>query len=269
MSAGQLGLRIIRAVGEGVHEDLDVANYGLTLAHFNLEIALRSDFADLFEVKSRKFVRRGRIETAWDAAHAELRMTCMHKDFRRQLVYRLLDSDSTAHYANGRVTFEITLPPGSTWHSCCYYILAQGDSVRAPVYGCSDTHGQTELDKLQSQWRAHATSLTSTNEDLYRLYRQSVEDMGALRLYDHDFAPDVWLPAAGVPWFVTIFGRDSLIASLQNMIVFPRFACGVLTKLGEYQATAIDDWRDPQTLVSTAPATTEHEPLVQIQSSGN
>jgi glycogen debranching enzyme len=70
--------------------------------------------------------------------------------------------------------------------------------------------------------------------------------MGALRLYDHDFAPDVWVPAAGVPWFVTIFGRDSLPVSLQNMLVHAGFARGALKKLAELQATAVDDWRDAE-----------------------
>jgi glycogen debranching enzyme len=102
------------------------------------------------------------------------------------------------------------------------------------------------VDELQRQWLHQATTLTSANEDVYRLYRQSVEDMGALRLYDHDFAPDVWVPAAGVPWFVTIFGRDSLIVSLQNMLVHAGFARGVLKKLAELQATALDDWRDAE-----------------------
>ena len=91
-----------------------------------------------------------------------------------------------------------------------------------------------------------ATALTSANEDVYRLYRQSIEDMGALRLHDQDFAPDVWVPAAGVPWFVTVFGRDSLIVSLQNMLVSPGFARGALRKLAQHQATEMDDWRDAE-----------------------
>lgn len=61
-----------------------------------------------------------------------------------------------------------------------------------------------------------ATALTSANEDIYRLYRQSIEDMCALRLHDQDMAHDVWVPAAGAPWFVTVVGRDSLIVSLQH-----------------------------------------------------
>jgi len=70
--------------------------------------------------------------------------------------------------------------------------------------------------------------------------------MGALRLYAHDLAPDVWIPAAGVPWFVTIFGRDSLVVSLQNMMIYAGFARGALQKLAQLQATEMDDWRDAQ-----------------------
>src|SRR5262245_30916141 len=61
--AGTLALVIGRTVGEGVHEDLDVANHGVAAVRFNLEIALRADFADLFEVKAGHLVRRGRILT--------------------------------------------------------------------------------------------------------------------------------------------------------------------------------------------------------------
>jgi glycogen debranching enzyme len=54
------------------------------------------------------------------------------------------------------------------------------------------------------------------------------------------------IPAAGVPWFVAVFGRDSLIVSLQNMLVYPDFARGALDILGRLQATEIDDYRDAQ-----------------------
>ena len=63
--AGTLSLVISRTVGEGIHEDLDVTNHGQATVRFNLEIALRSDFADLFEVKGGQLVRRGRIITRW------------------------------------------------------------------------------------------------------------------------------------------------------------------------------------------------------------
>jgi len=243
---GTIGLVISRTVSEGIHEDLDVTNHNLVPIRFNLEVAIRSDFADLFEVKAHKFVRRGRVETVWDPQRNELRTTYTNRDFYRCLVFGLVQAGSAPVYANGRITFDIALAPGAQWHACCYYTLVQGERVRAPIYGCYDAARDTELDRLQHAWRANSTRLMSSNEHIYQLYRQSVEDMGALRIYDEDFAPDVWLPAAGVPWFVTIFGRDSLIVSLQNMIVAPGFALGALQKLAELQATERDDWRDAQ-----------------------
>ncbi len=243
---GTLGLEINRAVGDGIHEDLDVTNYGLKPVRFNLEVAIRSDFADIFEVKWHKFVRRGQTETTWDPDSAELRTSYKNADFKRLCVYRLQQCDSQAHYANGRVTFDIKLEPGASWHSCCSYILVEGDRVREPMYSCAHQGEETPLDALQWDWQTSATGLTSPNEDLSRFYRQSVEDTGALRLYDHDLGPNAWVPAAGVPWFVTLFGRDSLIVSLQNMLVNPGFARGALKKLAQHQATEVDDWRDAE-----------------------
>ena len=63
IAKGALGLVISRVAEEGIHEDLDITNYSLTAVRFNLEIVLRSDFADIFEVKAHKFVRRGHILT--------------------------------------------------------------------------------------------------------------------------------------------------------------------------------------------------------------
>ncbi|HKF68778.1 MAG TPA: glycogen debranching N-terminal domain-containing protein, partial [Vicinamibacterales bacterium] len=245
VNAGTLGLSVVRNVADGIHEDIDLTNYGRSPVRFNLEVALRSDFADLFEVKSRRFIRRGRITTEWNEAGAQLETSYTNRDFTRRFIYRLSQTTSPAAYANGRISFEIALQPGGRWHACCSYVLVRDDRIREPLRGCTPDQ-ETGLDALQRQWLEQATTLTSANEDVYRLYRQSVEDMGALRLHEHDVASDLWMPAAGVPWFVTIFGRDSLIASLQNMIVFPRFASGVLKKLAEHQATQIDDWRDAE-----------------------
>jgi len=56
----------------------------------------------------------------------------------------------------------------------------------------------------------------------------------------------LWMPAAGMPWFVAVFGRDSIIASLQAMAVSYEFGRGTLVKLAQLQATEVDDWRDAQ-----------------------
>ena len=75
MQARTLGLVIGRKLGGGMHEDLDITNHGRRPVRFNLEIAIRSDFADVFEVKPNRIVRRGRIATDWSDEHQKLRTT--------------------------------------------------------------------------------------------------------------------------------------------------------------------------------------------------
>ena len=246
VSKNALSLVITRIAHGGIHEDLDVTNYSLEPIRFNLEVALHSDFADLFEIKSHTFVRRAGISTEWKTDERELRTAYTHRDFHREFRYRVAKCDSPPEYANGRIVFRIEIHPGATWHACCEYILVIGDRTRAPGQGCPLDVSETDAAKLHQRWIDEATDLECASEELHRWYRQSVEDLGALRLHDHDMAEDVWVPAAGVPWFVTLFGRDSLIAGLQNMIVNPAFARGCLKKLAEFQASEFDDWRDAE-----------------------
>lgn len=241
-----LALTISRSVGDGIHEDLDVTNHGLTPVLFRLELVLESDFADLFEVKSHTFVHRGQVVTEWDRERAELRTTYTRGDFRRRLIYRVVECQARPQYANGRITFEIALPPGGSWHACCHYIFGLGDQAIAPSGNCHQTGSETERDRQQREWVERTTTLESSHNDALRLFSQSVEDMGALRLSDQEASSTEWMPAAGVPWFVTIFGRDSLIVSLQNMIVHPGFARATLKTLARLQATVEDDWRDAE-----------------------
>jgi glycogen debranching enzyme len=245
--AHDLSLDVTRTVADGVHEDLDVKNYGRVAVSFQLQIGLLSDFADLFEVKEHRFVRRGQLSTRWYPTRAELVTAYTNRDFHRRLIYRLRDCTSKPEFANGRVVFTVVLPPGGSWHTCAHYVLVEGTRARNPMYEChAVSGGDTEMDRLMIEWRRQVTQLTSSNEDVYRAFRQSVEDIGALRLSDHELPRDVWVPAAGVPWFVTIFGRDSTVVSLQNMLVNPALALGTLAKLASLQATERDDWRDAE-----------------------
>lgn len=246
VAQGTLALVVTRAVGGGIHEDLEVTNFGERPVRFNLEIALRSDFADLFEVKEHDFVRRGRITTELREHGTEVRTRYTNRDFQRELVYRYVNSGSSPVYANGRASFELALDPGATWHTCSELLFIVDGRRHAPERSCEQGFAHGAFDELQRRWMDRATSLTSANEDVYRLYRQSVEDMGALRIDHPDLGADAWVPAAGVPWFVTLFGRDSLLASLQSMLVSPGFARGALEALARLQASEMDDWRDAE-----------------------
>jgi glycogen debranching enzyme len=242
---GTVGLRLSRTLADALHDDLDIRNYSSKHLHFILEVLIRSDFADLFEVKAKELTRRGHIESEWKGDHQELATHYSVRDFHRRLVVRL-ESDSGAVYANGRISFEIDLPPGRAWHACCKYDLVANDTVSVAHDSCSHAHETLESAHSLAHWRQVTTQVTTPNEEFYRLYRQSVEDMAALRLPRDEEHPEDLLTAAGVPWFVAVFGRDSLIASLQNIIVYPDFARGTLQRLGDLQAAEVDAYRDAE-----------------------
>ena len=246
--SGVLGLVVTRAISDALHEDLDIRNYSAHPLHFTLELLIRSDFADIFEVKAKNLTRRGHIETRWEHLEQQMVTEYTHQDFRRALMVRLVNTTSRAAYGNGRIHFTIDLPPNSTWHTCCHYDLLEGDAIRRASSQCATAGDASDMAQRLGEWNDATTHMTSSNEDWYRLYHQSVEDMAALRLpyRDRNQHSETFVPAAGVPWFVSIFGRDSLIVSLQNMVVYPDFARGTLQRLAELQATTLDESRDAE-----------------------
>lgn len=257
-----LGLTLNRVIDEGLHEEYEIVNYAGKKIKFNLELAIRSDFADIFEVKSKHIVQRGKERTAWDDQKHFMRTVYDDRDFHRATGYQVTYTNTPVGYANGRIFFEIELDPLQRWQMCADVSLEHGQHVKRPTSGsCSFGHLHTisgkqlssllqsqdrDFEERQKRWEARCTAVMTSNNDLYRTYRQAVEDMGALRIYDMDVSDEAWVPAAGVPWFVTLFGRDSLTVSYQNMAVSAGFARGALTRLAEYQAKERDDWREAQ-----------------------
>jgi glycogen debranching enzyme len=246
LTPGAVSLVLSRTLCESLHEDLDIRNYSSKHLRFILEVLIRSDFGDIFEVKAKEITRRGHIESDWNGERQELATGYSVRDFHRRLVVRLERAGSKAAYANGRINFEVDLPAGGAWHACCEYDLVENDQVRPAHADCAHAYDTLESAHSLAHWKQVTTQITTPNEEFYRLYRQSVEDMAALRLPRDEEHPQELLTAAGVPWFVAVFGRDSLIASLQNIIVYPDFARGTLQRLADLQATEVDTYRDAE-----------------------
>jgi glycogen debranching enzyme len=244
--AGTLGLGLSRSIDGGLHEDLDLVNHGLRSVRFNLEIAARCDFADLFEVKSEKIVRRGRIVTEWSDDASQLSTIYRNQDFYRGVTISAHRSSSRPVYANGRISFEIDLKPGEIWHTCLDYDLDNGTTRFAAPKNCIASAWESDVGQRVDEWERTVLKIRTSNEEFYRLYRQGVEDMITLRLPVKGADHMQFVPAAGVPWFVAVFGRDSLIVSLQNALVYPDFARGALEVLGSLQATEEDNYRDAE-----------------------
>src|SRR6201993_3856599 len=241
-----VGLTISRSIVGGMHEDLDISNNSLKPVRFQLEVALRCDFADIFEVKSGKIVRRGQITTEWSERRQRLRTAYSNRDFHRSLTITVSRATSKAVSANGRLSFEVALQPGEGWHTCLAYALEDAEQELHAPHDCLGESQKSRHYPTMAEWLKTVVKIETSNEEFYRLFHQALEDMAALRLPIKDTDHMVFLPAAGLPWFVAPFGRDSLIVSLQNALIYPEFARGALEILGSLQAKKDDPYRDAE-----------------------
>jgi glycogen debranching enzyme len=206
-----------------------------------IEIAVLSDFADIFDVKRGEIVRRGELNSRWFRSRGELRATYINRDFRRELIVAVERASSPAQFANGRLVFVATIPPKGVWHTCLKWNPVTRAGQRPVTLPCNAVDAPI---RSTGAARLPNVSIRTPNHTVDRAWDQAVRDLEALHLEDPAFARGVFIPAAGVPWFVTLFGRDSLIVSMQGISGFPEFARGALRRLSELQSTANDPERD-------------------------
>ena len=244
VTARTLSLILTRVIDGGMHESFEVTNHGRKPVHFNLELALRSDFSDIFEVKTGRIVRRGRISTTWSDESGELITGYRNGSFYRAVSVRTA-AQTPAMYANGRLNFTLQLAAGETWRGSLLYDLIDGDHRYAAPGECEVGVDSPQERRLRN-WRDRCLQIETSVPAFRQLFSQAVEDMAALRLPVESGSSMEYVPAAGLPWFVALFGRDPLIVSVQAMILNSDFARGTLQVLADWQAKGHDDYRDAE-----------------------
>jgi glycogen debranching enzyme len=226
-----------RAVSNGFHEELTILNHDEEPAALQVRIDAASDFADLFEVKDA-LRKKGTYVTRVE--RGQLVLAYERDTYRRST---LISASAPAKLDEEGLTFQLKLPPHGQWTTDLDVVatgIAYGERRMRPVARRS---GRLTMEANLERWLAGAPRIECDWEPLKATYRRSLVDLAALR-----FAPPVAgghsLPAAGLPWFMTMFGRDSIFTSLQALPFTPELAATTLLALGEWQGTRNDDFRD-------------------------
>jgi glycogen debranching enzyme len=223
-----------RYVGRGMREDVTVRNYGLEPAFCSLEFSVAADFADLFEVKE------GRVEKVGDlSVHVGGRRITW--SYRRGHFSRgaHLDFSEPPKLSQTHAVYEVIVPAGGEWSTCLQLTPVVDDEEITPRYLCGrPVERATPVARLEA-WRRNRPEMESDHDAFTALLDRSTEDLAALRLFDPEF-PERTVVAAGAPWFMTLFGRDSLLTSWMSMMVDPDLALGTLQTLARYQGTEVN-----------------------------
>jgi glycogen debranching enzyme len=236
-----LNIRRIRAVNERLFERVRVKNYNASAVELALEFSFGADYADIFEVRGMADESR----TPPDAPSIDgsrITFSALGRDGARRSTVIEFTSEPDELRIDGDIvhaTFRLRLGANQTRLVGMTIDAIIGETARPPTEFDVAVH---ELRRSYEDWERASTQLITDNEQFNELLDRSLRDLRAL----YTVTPEGGVLAAGIPWYVTLFGRDALIASHQILSINPRPAREALQLLASHQGDRIDDWRDEE-----------------------
>jgi glycogen debranching enzyme len=245
-----------RFVGDGMQDHVTVRNETSEPVAFPLELVVDADFADIITVKEHDFALGNPLGARPLPEPADVRPD----SDGRQLVLEEPGRDGRTHVllsraggARGkRVRYDLELPPRASWDLRIDVVSSFGGPLHPPD-SVQHRFGEERERVRQSlaAWHLRVPVLGASEDLLACPFAQSVGDLASLRMRTGGTVD--MLPAAGMPWFMTVFGRDTIITCLQSMLLGPELAVAALEVLAQLQA----DEDDPD--IDSEPGKIPHE----------
>jgi len=222
-----------RFVGAGMREDVVLRNLGNEAAACVLTLRVEADFADLFEVKEG----RVRLQGQHGVEHGDGALV-LSRQWRGQSRGVRLAAEG-AISAPGSLTFRAVVPPRGTWQKSIL-VTPVVDGVETPTsFPLERPVEQAGPVVRNTAWLETGPKASVGDESLAATLRRSRRDLGALRIFDPEL-PDTPVVAAGAPWFMALFGRDSILTALMSLPTDPQLALGTAQVLARYQGRRVD-----------------------------
>jgi glycogen debranching enzyme len=211
-----------RSISRGLTERIVVRNHSTRPRPVAVTLEIDADFADVFQVKEGRVSREG-----WYGRHpteSQLRLGHRGDEHVRETV---LDFEGDVRVGE-LVGWTLLLGAGEEW-STTVTVSAVVDEVK--LVG--------EPSARYRSWQAKVPRVEADDPALSQAVQRSAADLGSLRIFDPD-DPRRTVVAAGAPWFMSPFGRDSILTAWMALIVDPDLALGVLETLAEFQGEVVD-----------------------------
>jgi glycogen debranching enzyme len=222
-------------------ERITVRSHARDAVALELELLVDADFLPMLEVRglastSSREVRRQALgntlrfaATGLDGAERSTCVSC---------------ADAVAH-DDGRLIVPVSLDPGHEISLDIQFALAQGTRAEAPPSKADRPDERASMANAGADadaWLADRCRVAVDEELIERVFRRSLLDLRVLasELDGHRYY------VAGLPWYATLFGRDSLIAALQTLAFDSRLGADTLRVLSARLGTEFDDERDEE-----------------------
>jgi glycogen debranching enzyme len=214
----------------GMREDVVLRNLSGEAAGVLVTLTIATDFADLFEVKE------GRLRPH-PPVHVEVGMdTLIHAQAVTGHTMTLL-ATGDPQITMGQLDYRVIVPPHDEWAATL--------TVQAKIGNVQARQDEQSPAGRQRTWRLSIPRVTTAERDLRTTLRMSAADLGALQIHDPHH-PERRVVAAGVPWFMALFGRDSLLTSWMALPLDQKLALGTLQTLADHQGVEVDPLTEQQ-----------------------
>lgn len=222
-------------------ETVTVENFNFFQVNMNLEFFFGADFLDVFEVRNLESLEKG------------VQKEPIYEDGILKFVYQdntgatltteiVFIEDKPVKTENGFAIFDFALEPNSKKEIKYQINLRSTASLpeKISAYDFDEAFEKAIVD--DKKWNDFTTTFYSNNQDFNEMVVRGNRDINMLRTRAH-YGEYI---AAGIPWFTTLFGRDSIITARQALILNPMIAKNVLETLARFQGKEYNDWRDEE-----------------------
>ncbi len=223
-----------RYVGDGMREDITLRNTCGKAKRFRLVLTAEADFADLFEVKGNSKPRAVASRAIEDSG---LVITSGRRERRQEL--RISGDQHPSVTDDGALAWRLSVP-GHSELTVSIEAVPVDDGVAMKLrHPRGHAVDRTLPAKRLRKWRQRGPQVRTPDRNLSEVLGRSIEDLGALRIFDPDH-PRWPVVAAGAPWFMALFGRDSLLTAWMLLPWDPGLALGTLRTLAAWQGNESD-----------------------------
>lgn len=232
-----------RMVGDGMREDIVVRNLGKEDSAARLTLKLETDFADLFSVKDD--APRPLNDVVW-SVDPDGTLVADARTHEQQRGVRVRCDGATVP-APGVLSIQVFVPAHSEWRATLQVQPVVDDTPIPPAFPHTAPLHETDPVTRLRAWRAGSPEIALPGDRLDVVLDRSVADLGALRIrWTDDQGESADVVAAGAPWFMTLFGRDSLLTAWMSLPIDPALALSTLNALARLQGVEVDPLNEEQ-----------------------
>jgi glycogen debranching enzyme len=221
-----------RLIGDGLRETITVDNAGREATAATVVLHIDADFADLFAVKGGRVAPGG-------AEASVVRSELVLRDRVGGTRGVSVSATGDPVVLPGALTWQVLVPARGSWSTEVTVQPTFGNRRVPPQFGRGQRAEASGPARKIRAWRSASTVITAGNPALAAVLARTESDLGALLVNDADGGGRPFV-AAGAPWFMTLFGRDSLLTAWMALPLEPGLAVGTLQLLAEAQGTRAD-----------------------------